>query len=270
VIPGPTNARAVKLLSLRSLLKGCACVALVSVAGGCSAAPNAPTVAGKSLNIYLSAPASLGGNSQAQDVIDAEKLAFSSGCTSSSCPPIQLGGFTVHLNVLSASKISDNARTAIEDSGSVAYLGEVEPGASVDSLGITNSQDLLQVSPAQDPSVPTKDFESYSTYGRTFASMAPNSDPGALLRGAAGKAFVSAFRHTYGHTPSTQAIFGYFATAAVMNALKSAGSAANDRGTVRTRFFAPQHTAVHVGQSGPVLGTYMVKDGIVTITPASS
>lgn len=270
--PGPANARAVKLLSLRSLLKGCACAALVAVAGGCSAAPNAPTVTGRSLNIYLSAPASLSGNSQAQDVIDAEKLAFSSSCTSSACPPIQIGGFTVHLNVIS-SKISDNARTAIEDSGSVAYLGEVEPGASVDSLGITNSQDLLQVSPAQDPSVPTKDFESYSTYGRTFASMAPApaNDPSALLGTSGGKAFARDFRHAFGHSPAAPAIFGYVATSAAMKALQRAGSAANNRGTVRNGFFALKNVPLPVGQAGPVLGTYTVdKDGTVTITPGLS
>ncbi len=42
---------------------------------------------------------------------------------------------------------SDNARSAIEDSSAIAYIGEPEPGLSANSIGITNAQDLLQVSP---------------------------------------------------------------------------------------------------------------------------
>ena len=44
-------------------------------------------------------------------------------------------------------KLSDNARQAIGDSSSIAYLGELTPGASADTIGITNAEDLLQVSP---------------------------------------------------------------------------------------------------------------------------
>jgi ABC-type branched-subunit amino acid transport system substrate-binding protein len=224
-------------------------------------------VSGKKLNIYLSAPVSLSGNQQAQDAIDAEKLAFSSACTSS-CPPIQLNGFTVHLVTVSGDKISDNARTAIQDSDSVAYLGEVIPERSVDSLGITNSQDLLQVSPSEAASVPTKDFESFSTYGRTFASLAPSSSQAArtMLGGSAGKAFARDFRQAFGHAPSAQAIFGYVAMASVLKALDKAGTGANDRGTVRKDFFALKDASLPRG-----LGTYTVNtNGTVTITPASS
>lgn len=249
-----------KLLSLRPLLTGCACAAIVA---GCATAPNAPTVSGKRLNIYLSAPGSLSGNQQAQDVVDAAKLAFSSGCTSS-CPPMQLKGFTVHLEVLSAPKVSDNARTAINDSNSIGYVGEVIPGKSVDSLGITNSQDLLQVSPVEAGSVPTKDFESFSTYGRTFASIAPSSSQTAqtIMGQHAGKTFARSFRQAYGHAPSAQAIFGYIAMASVVKALQNAGSGANDRGTVRKAFFALKDVSLPNG-----LGTYTVnQNGTVTIS----
>lgn len=269
-IPGTASGRAVNPFSRGRIRGGLACAALAAMVAGCSTAASAPTVTGKKLDIYLSAPASLSGNAQAQDVIDAEKLAFSSACTSS-CPPIQIGGFTVHLNILSASKISDNARTAIEDTNAVGYLGEVQPGDSVDSLGITNAEDVLQVSPAQDASVPTKDFESYSTYGRTFASMAPSNDATALLGGSAGRLFKRDFSHAYGHSPSSQAIFGYVATSAMLKALREAGSASSNRGTVRNMFFGLKDVSLPIGQSGPVLGTYTVnKNGTVTITPASS
>ncbi len=254
-------------LLLRSrLLTGCLGVLFVvmTAGAGCSTTTPAVTVSGKTLAVYLSAPSNLAGNPAAQDVIDAEKLAFTqlSG---------QVKGYTLKLQVLTQNKISDNARTAIDDKTSVAYLGEVS-GTSVDSLGITNAQDLLQVSPAEAASVPTSDFESFSTYGRTFASMAPGSDQQAtaLIGNSGGKAFVGDFRSTYGHRPSTQAIFGYVATAAVLKALQNAGSSANDRGTVRVDFFSPpKNTQLLVGPAGPALGTYTVDKGTITITPAS-
>lgn len=239
---------------------------MLTAGAGCSTTTPAITVSGKTLTVYLSAPLNLTSNPQAQDVIDAEKLAFTqlSG---------HIGGYTVKLQVLTGNKVSDNARTAIEDKdSSIAYLGEVTPGASIDSLGITNGQDLLQVSPAEAGSVPTKDLESYSTYGRTFASMAPGSgqQAQALIGNSGGKAFVSAFRSTYGHKPGAQAVFGYVATAAALNALQKAGSGANNRGTVRDDFFALKNAQLLVRQGGPALGTYTVnKGGTVTITPAA-
>lgn len=253
------------LLARSRVLTVCLCFAgaLGAGAGGCGASgSNAVTVTGKSLTVYLSAPASLQSNPQAQDVIDAEKLAFQqlSGA---------VHGFTLHLRVVSSNKVSDNARTAIKDTTAIAYLGEVQPGSSIDSLGITNAQDLLQVSPAQAPSVPTKDFESFSTYGRTFASIAPGQDAQALLAGAASKTFTSDFRGTYHHAPSTGAIFGYAATAAVLRALEKAGSAANNRDSVRSAFFHLKNAQLLIGPSGSELGTYTVSaGGTVTITPA--
>jgi ABC-type branched-subunit amino acid transport system substrate-binding protein len=161
--------------------------ALAALVAGCATAPSAPTTTGKSLNIYLSAPASLKGDPQAQDVLDAEALAFSSTCTLSPSPTVQLGGFTVSLRALSSRKISDNARTAIDDTNSAAaYVGEIVPGTSEDSVGITNAQDLLQVSPTDNaveltqrsavvPGSWGRYYESLSTYGKTFARMVPTS-----------------------------------------------------------------------------------------------
>lgn len=257
------------LLSRGRLLTVVACgaFAMSSIGAGCSTAPPAPTVSSKTLTVYLSAPSNLTGNPGAQDVVDAEKLAFTqlSG---------QIKGFTMKLQVVGSNKVSDNARTAIEDTDSaVAYLGEVTPGTSVDSLGITNGQDLLQVSPTSAASVPTKDFESFSTYNRTFASLAPGTgqQATALLRNSGGKAFVRAFRSAYGHAPSSQAVFGYAATAMVLKALQKAGSGANNRGTVRDDFFALKNATLAVGSGGPALGTYTVnRNGTVTITPASA
>jgi len=247
------------------------CVAAAAALGGCgSTSSSAVTVTGTRLTVYLSAPANLASNPQAQDVIDAELLAFHPSCTLSSCAPIHIDHFTVALVRLTTDKVSSNARRAIIDSTAVAYLGEVQPGASIDSLGITNAEQLLQVSPAEAASVPTSDFESFGTYGRTFASMAPNQDAQPLLAGSAGKAFLNAFRGAFGHAPSSQAVFGYLAMTAVLKALHKAGSGATNRGTIRTDFFALKNAPLLVGSAGPELGTYSVSShGTVTITPAA-
>jgi hypothetical protein len=244
---------------------GCGVLFMVSAGAGCSATASAPTLTSKTLTVYLSAPASLTSNPGAQDVLDAEQLAFD-----------QLKGsvksFTLNRTVLKNGEISDHARTAIQNTtGAVGYVGEIVP-PSTDSLGITNAVDLLQVSPAEGGPVPTSHFQSYSTYGRTFASMAPGTSQQAptLLTGSAGRTFVSAFRSTYGHAPSAQAVFGYAAMASLLKALENAGSSANDRGTVRNDFFALKNAPLVVGPGGPQLGTYTVnKNGTIAITPAS-
>jgi branched-chain amino acid transport system substrate-binding protein len=163
-------------------LAGWACAALLAagVAGCTAAGSSGPSITGKTLTIYLSAPASLASDPQAQDVVDAEKLAFQQ-------LQGQVTAYKVRLAVLTHNKISDNARQAIGDTGSaIAYLGEVLPGASADSIGITNAQGLLQVSPTdtfaaltqKTPAVansPTRYYESLSTYNRTFARVVPTT-----------------------------------------------------------------------------------------------
>ena len=110
---------------------------------------------------------------------------------------------------MKANKISDNARD--RDRGQDLrgrYLGEVTSRDLKASLGITNAEDLLQVSPTQAASVPTKDFESFSTYGRTFASMTRSAirqvagDPQRVRRQGVRERTSAA---QYGPAPSSQA-----------------------------------------------------------------
>ncbi len=160
-------------------LSRCACAALLTLVAGCTAASSSQTVTGKTLYIYLSAPASAQNNVQQQDILYAEKLAFN-----------QLQGsvsaFRLSLVPEVATKLSDNARKAIENTNTIAYLGEVAPGGSADSIGITNAQDVLQVSPTDTaaaltqttPAIkdaPKRYYESLSTYGRTFARVVPTT-----------------------------------------------------------------------------------------------
>ncbi|HUO74050.1 MAG TPA: hypothetical protein VMU39_24975 [Solirubrobacteraceae bacterium] len=166
-----TRARALTLI---------AAAATATALGGCAAAGSSNVkVSGKALTIYASVPAGTASDQTVQDVLDAERLAFSRKHS-------EVSAFTVSLRTIQAAKLSDNGRTAIQDTTAIAYLGEIPPGASADSLGITNAQDLLQVSPTDTaveltqstpavPNSPNRYYESLKSYGRTFARVVPTT-----------------------------------------------------------------------------------------------
>ena len=152
--------------------------ALTSIAAGCQTASSV-SVSGSTLTLYASAPPGAATTQAAADVLAAEQLAFNQSGT-------KLGKFTLRFIKLGSAKPSDNARSAIEDTSSIAYLGELDPGVSSDSLGITNAQDLLQVTPtdtaaaltqvtAAVPNSPNRYYESLGSYGRTFARVVPTT-----------------------------------------------------------------------------------------------
>src|SRR5947208_3071756 len=116
-----------------------ACAATVAFVAGCTGqGTTTPKVTGGTLTIYLSAPSGAA-SAQESDVIAAEQLAISRASHS-------VSHFHVQFQFLHSSA-SGNARTAIQDSSAIAYIGELQPGSSAGTLGITNAQDLLQVSP---------------------------------------------------------------------------------------------------------------------------
>jgi branched-chain amino acid transport system substrate-binding protein len=155
-------------------------LALALVLAGCAAQKNSPvTVSGKTLTIYASLPPGGAGGQTAADVLAAEHLALQQAGTS-------VGKFTVRLVTLHGREISDNARHAVQNSTAIAYLGEIGPGTSQDSVPITNELGLLQVSPTDTaaylteavPEVsgsPTTFYPSRSTYNETFARVVPST-----------------------------------------------------------------------------------------------
>jgi branched-chain amino acid transport system substrate-binding protein len=153
----------------------------VSVAAaGCSATPAntvGPKVTGSVLAIYADAPPS---DPASADVVAAERLALQQAGS-------QVGHYRIALHVISAPLISDDARTAIENNSTIAYLGELEPHSSYESIPITNSQGILQVSPTDTaleltkaskavPGAPGDYYESYSSYHQTFGRIVPSSE----------------------------------------------------------------------------------------------
>jgi branched-chain amino acid transport system substrate-binding protein len=178
------------LLARRLALTGCACATLAVAGCTTSSASSGVSVSGTTLAIYQSVPPGTL-SPEAQDVLSAEQLAFNQAGG-------RVGGFTLRLVRFAGREVSANARQAIGDAKTVAYLGEVAPGTSADSLGITNAEDVLQVSPTDTaveltrstPAIsgtPDRYYESLSTYGRTFARVVPTDQSEA-------KAVVSEMR----------------------------------------------------------------------------
>jgi branched-chain amino acid transport system substrate-binding protein len=190
----------------------CAWALLVVGVAGCTSSGSANssvTATGNVLRIYISA-APTDQPQVAQDVLDAEQLAFNQG-------PHTIGRFLIRTRTVRGSTISEQARTVIQDQSAVAYLGEVVPGSSYASLGITNALDILQVSPTDTaleltqptPAVanaPDVYYESLSTYGRTFARVVPTSGAEAeaqvheMQALGVSKLYVSSDGSEYGRT----------------------------------------------------------------------
>ena len=159
----------------RALTVG-ACAAIAAGLAGCTTTATSSSVSGGTLRIYVSVPR---GNMD-PDVLLAEKLALPQSGT-------HVAKFTIKLVPVSGKELSENARGAIADGSTIAYIGEVEPGTSGQTIGITNEEDVLQVSPTDtaveltqatstDPGSPGKYYESLGTNGRTFARVVATTD----------------------------------------------------------------------------------------------
>jgi hypothetical protein len=95
------------------------------------------------LTIYVSLPDSAEG----REIVAASKQALADvGNTA--------GGVAVRAEYLEAPDdpvtIAENARQAVEDSTSIAYIGELDPKANLSSQPITGDAELLQVAPTED------------------------------------------------------------------------------------------------------------------------
>jgi branched-chain amino acid transport system substrate-binding protein len=165
-------------------------------------------VTGHQLTIYLSVPPGAAADPAVQDLIDAEQLA----CQRDSG---EVTAFTVRCRRAAANELSANARRAIQDSSSIAYIGEAAPGTSQDTVGITNALDLLEVSPTDGaleltrstpavPDAPSHYYESWSTYGRTYAHVVPSTGQeasalvAAMRRDGVGSVYVAHDNSDYG------------------------------------------------------------------------
>ncbi len=109
----------------------------------------------------------------------------------------EAGGVAVRASYLEAASdpaaFAANARRAVEDSTSIAYIGELDPTATLSSVPITNEARMLQLSPTADDPELVAPFEgsdevppeTQPSGQRTFATLAPlDGEPRALGREA--------------------------------------------------------------------------------------
>jgi branched-chain amino acid transport system substrate-binding protein len=168
------------------------CLAALAVAGcsttgsSSSSSSSSVKVKGHTLTIYISEPSDLATDQPAQDIVHAEQLAFSAHSG-------EVTDYKLSLQTVRYAQLSDNARQAIIDPSTIAYLGEIAPGTSSQTVGITNALDVLQVSPTDNalelgqktpavPGAPQNYFEQWGTYGRTFARMVPSGSEEATAQ----------------------------------------------------------------------------------------
>ena len=201
---------------------------LAALAAGCDAQGEAePGEA--SLTIYVSAPLTGPGRADGQEVADGARRALDGAGG-------QAGGFEIVAEFLDVAgrnetrfdpvTAADNARTATEDSTTIAYIGEVDSGASRTSVPITNSAGILQVAPGSGASDLVRDevyndevpTEVQGTGERTFAQVAPTYEPGERPG------------------PVDFGDLGYEAMASVLAAIDRASDPA-DRGSVIDAYF---------------------------------
>ncbi len=164
--------------------RGVACILVVAGLAGCStgstsSSSSSITAVGQTLDIYISEPPGFASDPAEQNLVHAEQLAYDQQSR-------EVSAYALHLGVLRRGELSDNARAAIQDKSAIAYLGEMAPGASEQTVGIMNALDLLTVSPTDNaleltqstaavPNAPDKYYESLSVYGHTFARLVPTS-----------------------------------------------------------------------------------------------
>jgi branched-chain amino acid transport system substrate-binding protein len=177
------------LLSKPVLAAACA-VTLVAAAGCGEEQSRGGTVPGDTLTVFSSLPLQGMRAEQSQSVVNAEKLALrdSGG---------RVGDFKVNFASADDStaggdqvgwdpdKTAENARKAVENTRTIAYIGELDSGATAVSLPITNEGGFAQVSPGSTAVGLTKFLPGaekgepdkfYPSGTRSFARVVPADD----------------------------------------------------------------------------------------------
>jgi branched-chain amino acid transport system substrate-binding protein len=172
-------------------LLAAACAVALAAASGCGAEQSrGGTVPGDTLTIFTSLPLQGPRAPQARSIINAEKLALrdSGGKVGefkinfAAADDSTSGGDTVGWD---PDKTAENARKAFENTRTIAYIGELDSGATAVSLPITNEAGFAQVSPGSTAVGLTKFLPGaekgepdkfYPSGKRTFARVVPADD----------------------------------------------------------------------------------------------
>lgn len=107
--------------------------------------------AAKTLTIYSSLPLQGDNRPQSEDVIRGEQLALEEAggkAGNTKIKYVSLDDATAATGKWEPGKVSENARKAVGDDTTIAYLGEFNSGASAISIPLLNEAGILQVSPS--------------------------------------------------------------------------------------------------------------------------
>ncbi len=218
-LPKTSSARPRALLALPLL-----CITLAGCSASGSSTSTTVDATGTDLTVFLSDPPAVRADPALQDVFDAEDLAWEQKVTA-------VKNVSLRLSILKRS-VSDNARRAISNDSAIAYVGEIQPGQSVQTVGITNAEDILELSPTDTVRPDKNDYEDFSTYGRTFASLPLDLTTSAATLEHAVPSFTKTFTTDFGHAPSAEAIDGYDSVAILLRVLSSLGGEVNERSKI--------------------------------------
>ncbi|MDX6672743.1 MAG: branched-chain amino acid transport system substrate-binding protein [Solirubrobacteraceae bacterium] len=137
---------------MRRAALGCALAAAL-VVGGCGGggAPKPPVVPGRVLHVYTSLPFQGDLATRARDTYDAERLALAEAGARSGRYRVRLvplDSSTTDAGRWDPNQVIANARRATQDPRTIAYIGELDTGASAVSIPVLDQKGILQVSPA--------------------------------------------------------------------------------------------------------------------------
>jgi len=174
----------------RRRLVAAAAAVLASGAGAAACGSSGPGdggISGDRLHIYSSQPLSGDRAEAAADVVRAQRMALAEAGG-------RAGRFRLTLTALDSAdretgtwdpgRVSANARRGAQDDRTIAYLGELDTGASAISIPILNETGILQVSPSdtvagftrERNAAPGEPDKYYPTRDRNFARLVPPDD----------------------------------------------------------------------------------------------
>lgn len=172
-----------------------AAVALAPLAGGCGGVGTSGAAGGNDLTVYTSLPFQGPSSAVAKQILGGEKLALSDAGG-------RVGRFRVNFYALDDSLpktgewdpgvTASNATAAAQDNTTIAYIGDLDSGATAVSLPLINAAGILQVSPAS-PYVgltsaidagEDEPYRFYLTGSRNFVRLPPGDlvEAGAAVR----------------------------------------------------------------------------------------
>ena len=109
-----------------------------------------PQSGSRTVTIYSSMPLHGPERESSQDMVSAIKLALKDAggkAASLSVTYVSLDSATREDKTWTSDRVLDNARTAVRDINTIAYIGDRDSAATALSLPLTNEGDVLQVSP---------------------------------------------------------------------------------------------------------------------------